>query len=165
MRFAAKADKTGKCACGEVVCVQSLELSHRPLIRQLPCGTESRLTELPFDAHAVDIHYTVRAGTPRRNYHTLHPSAHSFGFRCILRRQIAQIAATNPQTSFSLFLEIHELEVDHELTISTWVYWIQARWNSKWNDDMFQLGLDRFFGVMTWQKVRGPAGASGSRQI
>ena len=31
-----------------------------------------------FDIRAVDIHYVVRAYTPRRNPHTVHPSAHSF---------------------------------------------------------------------------------------
>ena len=44
----------------------------------IECSFVSGFLEL-----AADIHYIVRAYTPRRNVHTLHPIAHAFGLGCV----------------------------------------------------------------------------------
>ena len=45
--------------------------------------SELRLIAQPLDTLAADRHCIVRVYTPRRNRHTLHPSAHCFVFGCI----------------------------------------------------------------------------------
>ena len=61
-------------------------------------------------------------------------------------------------TSLSLFLEVHDLEVQEEFSTMATQAWAEGRWIGKWLAEQKEAWRRQIFSVQTWRQVRGPAG-------
>ena len=79
--------------------------------------------------------------------------------RVKLRRHLASAARKKPSVSLSLFLEVNNLEVEHELACAATCFGQQTVWTGPWSDDVREAWRRQVWEATLWTKVRGPAGA------
>ena len=79
--------------------------------------------------------------------------------RLKLRRQIAAAAGKNESVSLSLFVEVHNFEVEEELSTMATVFWAAGVWMNRWRRELQKAWRKQIFEVQRWKQVRGLAGA------
>ena len=75
--------------------------------------------------------------------------------RLKIRTQVAHEAGKKKHALLSMYLEMSDIEVQHELA----VFWAQACWVRAQNENMYTAWKRQIFEANTESKVRGPAGA------
>ena len=58
-----------------------------------------------------------------------------------------------------LFVEIYDLEIEHELACAAACFWAQTVWTRQGEEFMREARTRKVWEAFSWKKVRGPAGA------